>query len=376
MVRLLVVGLVVALLTYWMHRRLVRATGLTGGWAKIADAVLIVGGVLLVVAFQVGGLLDPSWARPIGFLGFTWGAVLFYLVLGVIVTGLASLVARALGAGPESCRRGTAVASVLVVAASVGTVGIGLVEASSPQVTRDEVAIDGLPESFDGVRVVFLSDLHVGPARGVDYTRRVVDLVNGARPDLIVLGGDLTDGTVEHVGDDLLPLADLRAPLGVYGISGNHEYYADDGGSWLDFWQQHLGITPLRNERVAIQRGGVSIDLAGVYDATAPAPYEPNVDAALAGRDENRTLILAAHQPKQADDAQGRGVDLQLSGHTHDGQLWPFRYAVMLAQPVTVGRGQVGDVPVLVSRGVGAWGPPVRVGAPPEINVVTLRRTA
>lgn len=379
-----VIGLaLVGLLTYWLHRRLVVATGLRGGWARVADGVLVVGAVLGVTAFAVGGALNPAWARPIGFLGFVWWAVLFYLILGVALIGLVSLVIRGIAAtrGVESSAsrdlrgRWAAWSSAALVVIVAVTVGYGLFEASRPQISEQHVAVSGLPEQFDGMRIALITDLHVGPARGAAFTRKVVDETNAQKPDLIILGGDLADGTIEHVGRDLEPLRDLRAPLGVFGVSGNHEYYADDGGSWLDFWET-LGIRPLRNETVAIHRDGATLDLAGVYDATAPDPWEPDPDKALSGRDEGRVLIYLAHQPLQADDVQGRGVDLQLSGHTHGGQLWPFGYAVSVAQPVVTGLKNVGDVPVYVSRGAGAWGPPVRVMAPPEITMITLRRTS
>ncbi|NNG98041.1 metallophosphoesterase [Gordonia araii] len=363
----------VALSAYWLHRRLVVATGLSGRWAVAADALLVVGSLVGLPAVLVGRTLDPAWARPIGFVGFTWWAFVFYLSLGAAVIGLVALAVRLIRGSPEKPRRWVGAATGVMVVAAVGAVGFGLVEASRPAVTEDSAVVDRLPAEFDGLRVAFVTDLHVGPTRGADFTRRVVAQVNDAKPDVVILGGDLADGTIVNVGRDLAPLRDLRAPLGVYGVSGNHEYYSDDGGSWLDFWET-LGVRPLRNERVELRRGNAVIDLVGVYDATAPEPYRPDAEKAFAGRDRSRALIFAAHQPKQADDAQGRGVGLQVSGHTHGGQIWPFGYAVRLQQPIVAGFGNVGDVAVYASRGAGAWGPPVRVGAPPQISVLTLTR--
>lgn len=368
---------VVLAITYCLHRRLVVATGLPGRWARVADAVLIVGMVLGVCAFLVGaGVLNPSWARPIGFVGYTWWAVVFYLLLGILLIGTAALVVRVVARlrgrpRPERPQRWLQIASGVLVVVALVVVGYGVTEANRVAVTRETAVVTNLPESFEGLRIALVTDLHVGPARGAGFTRRIVEQVNDAEPDLVILGGDLADGTVAEVGRDLDPLRDLRAPLGVYGVSGNHEYIADDGGSWLDYWET-LGVKPLRNERVELHRGGATIDLAGVYDRTAPAPYEPDPGKALAGSDPNRVLLYVAHQPNQADDVQGRGVDLQFSGHTHGGQLWPFGYAVALQQPVVSGFGDVGDVRVLTSRGAGAWGPPVRVAAPPQIVLVTL----
>ena len=372
--------LLVVVITYWLHRRLVVATGLSRGPAIVADGVLIAGMILGVVAFLIGaGQIDPSWARVFGFVGYTWWAVVFYLMLGVLVIGIVALAVRLTvrlrgGERPGRPQRWLQVATAVMVVVALGIVGYGLIEADRVRVTEETVTITKLPEPLNGLRVALITDLHVGPARGAGFTRRVVEEVNATHPDVVILGGDLADGRVAQVGRDLEPLRDLKAPMGVYGVSGNHEYLGeDDGGNWLDFWET-LGVVPLRNERVELRRDGAVIDLAGVYDRTAPDPYRPDPDAALAGRDESRVLIYVAHQPLQAEDVRDRGIDLQLSGHTHDGQLWPFSYAVALQQPVVSGFGQVGDVTVFTSRGAGAWGPPVRVGAPPQIVVLTLRR--
>ncbi|ALG85045.1 metallophosphoesterase [Gordonia phthalatica] len=380
MIRLLVTAVAVALLSFWLHRRLVRLPGVRGRWAVAADIVLAVFGFTMVGAFAVGGPLDPAWARPVGVVGFTWAAVVYYLMLGTLLIAVIRLAARGVArlrgrdAGPHLGRRTTAGATALVAVVSLGTVAYGLVEASSPRIVDESVTMAHLPAEFDGVRVALVTDVHAGPARGGDFVRKVVDRVNAQRPDLVILGGDLTDGSVKHVGPDLQPLQDLRAPLGVFAVSGNHEYYVeDDGGSWLDFWET-LGIRTLRNERVELHRGGGVIDLAGVYDRTAPEPYRPDYAKALGGRTADRPVLFIAHQPTQAVDAAEFGADVQLSGHTHDGQMWPNTYLVALTSPVTAGWGDVDGVQVYVTRGAGAWGPPVRVLAPPEITVITLRR--
>ena len=380
MIRLLVVAVAVALLSFWLHRRLVRLPGVRGRWAVAADISIAVFGLFMVGAFAVGGPLDPSWARPIGAIGFTWAAVLYYLMLGTILIALVRSVARGIarlrgrGSGPELGRRVTVAATVAVVVASVGAVGYGLVEASSPRVVDESVTMANLPADFDGVRVALITDVHAGPARGRDFVRKVVDRTNEQRPDLIILGGDLTDGSVSHVGPDLEPLKDLRAPLGVVAVSGNHEYYVEeDGDSWLDFWET-LGVRTLRNERVELRRGAGVIDLAGVHDRTAPEPYAPDYVKALGGRVADRPVLFVAHQPTQAIEAAEFGADVQLSGHTHDGQMWPNTYLVGLTSPVTAGWGEVDGVQVYVTRGAGAWGPPVRVLTPPEITMITLRR--
>lgn len=369
-----------ALITFWLHRRLVRATRLSRPWSWIVDGVLVILWALAVIGAASGSYLDPSWARAPAFAGMTWLAVVLYLALGLAFVGIGSLIERLIrrlrGTEADDAYRVRRLlvlrtATVLVVIASVVTVGYGLVEAARPRVVDVDVALPRLPAGFDGVRIAVISDLHVGPTRGAAFTRRVVDQVNSTRPDLIVITGDLLDGTISRVADDLTPLAELSAPLGVFGISGNHEFYADDGGRWLDVWDR-LGVHTLRNQRVEIHRNGDTIDLAGIQDYTAPAPYEPDLPAALAGRDPNRFVLLLAHQPRQAKQASDLGVDLQISGHTHGGQMWPIRYLVPLQQPSLQGLDQVGNTALYTTRGAGAWGPPVRVGAPPEITLIEI----
>ena len=172
---------------------------------------------------------------------------------------------------------------------------------------------------------------------------------------------------------EIAPLADLRAPLGVVATTGNHEMYQDTANWVREF--ESLGLRVLRNESVPLTRGDATLVLAGVHDREGDDEWAPDYAAALAGVDPSAFVLLAAHQPKQAEQVQGRGVDLQLSGHTHGGQMWPLNYVVPLQQPVLDGLERVGDVPVLTSRGVGAWGPAIRVLAPPEVPIVTLRRS-
>ena len=261
----------------------------------------------------------------------------------------------------------------MVAVVSVSAVAYGLVEASTPRVTNTVVALGGLPPEFEGLRVALVSDIHAGPTRGAGFVRTVVDSVNAQNPDVVLLDGDLIDGTVDLVGADLDPLRELRVPSGVFAVSGNHEFYAGDGGEWLDFWST-LGIDVLRNERTTLTRGDGAIDIAGINDATAPAPYEPDLIEALNGIETDRFVLLMAHQPKQALEASDLGVDLQVSGHTHAGQIWPLRYLVPLQQPSVEGLDTIDNTTLYTTRGAGAWGPPVRVAAPPEISMLELTR--
>ncbi|SNT08378.1 metallophosphoesterase [Rhodococcoides kyotonense] len=376
MTRLLVFGTFLALVGLLLHLRYVRATRLPRPFSIIVDTVLVVMWALALIGIGSGELFDPAWARGPAFVGLSWLAVVLYLVLGTALIGLVTLgiriVYRLRGKdSTDTRRRVTRVGSAVVAAASVLAVGYGVVEAATPRVTETTIALDRLPAEFDGLRVALVSDIHAGPSRGRDFVQKIVDDVNAQSPDIVVLDGDLIDGTVELVGSDLEPLQQLSAPLGVFGVSGNHEFYADDGGKWLDLWST-LSVTVLRNERAAVSRGGAEIDVVGINDATAPAPYEPDLASALDGRDPDRFAFLLAHQPLQAIEASEMGVDLQVSGHTHAGQIWPLRYVVPLQQPSVEGLDRVGETTLYTTRGAGAWGPPVRVAAPPEIAMLQL----
>ena len=368
-----VVASVLALLTFLLYRRIAVAPDLPtrARWTVALVLTVLWGAALAAFAMQAG-VIDPHRARWLAWAGMTWLVVAWYLLLGTLVLGFLALLAS-LSSSREPRRRLLRVGTPLVVVASLGATAYGLHEAAMPTVTPVTLTSRELPEGFDGLRVALVTDLHLGPVRDASFAQRVVEEVNAQRPDVVVLGGDLVDGKVTQVADAMAPLADLDAPLGVFAVSGNHEFISQEADAWLTHWET-LGITVLRNENVALRRQSDTIRLAGVHDETGTGADAADVDGALGRAPANGFTLLAAHQPQQAFDAQGRGIDLQLSGHTHGGQVWPFRYAVRLQQPVIDGFSLVGDVPVLTSRGAGAWGPPVRVLAPPEIPVITLRR--
>jgi predicted MPP superfamily phosphohydrolase len=206
---------------------------------------------------------------------------------------------------------------------------------------------------------------------GKSWLTRIVEQVNALEPDAVVITGDLVDGSVRRLREHVAPLSELRAKHGVYFVTGNHEYY-----SGVDAWLTELtrlGVRTLRNERVAIGDHDASFDLAGVDDWRAfGRGHGRDLARAVAGRDARRELVLLAHQPKQAREAAHHGVGLQLSGHTHGGQIFPWNLFVRLEQPFVAGLARLGDTQIYVSRGTGYWGPPMRVAAPAEITLLTL----
>lgn len=259
--------------------------------------------------------------------------------------------------------------------ASAASISAGMVSARGEhEIVTVEVPIPRLPRRLDGFTIAQLTDLHVGVTIEHEFVRRVVERTNALSPDLIALTGDLVDGTVENLREDAAPLGELRAKHGVFAVTGNHEYY-----SGADAWiaeLTRLGVRYLRNQRVAIERDGEGFDLAGIDDHSAHRwkGHGADLDAALAGRDPSRALVLLAHQPRQVRVACERDVDLQLSGHTHGGQVWPWHYIVKVQQGgLLAGLYREKQTQLYVSRGCGYFGPPVRVGAPLEISRIVLR---
>jgi predicted MPP superfamily phosphohydrolase len=221
---------------------------------------------------------------------------------------------------------------------------------------------------MDGTRLAVVSDIHLGPLTGSHHVGRIVDLINSTGADIVCVVGDLVDGTVPELGRFAQPLADIQSKRGAYFVTGNHEYYSGFQ-PWIDEVAR-LGVRPLRNERLEI----AGLDLAGVNDLGGVDFGDgPDFAKALADRDTTRPVVLMAHQPVVAHEAAKFGVDLQVSGHTHGGQMAPFNLLVKLQQPVVSGFGRVDGVPVFVTNGAGFWGPPVRVGAPPQVTVIDLR---
>ncbi|MBL1291174.1 metallophosphoesterase [Streptomyces sp. For3] len=252
--------------------------------------------------------------------------------------------------------------------AGLGTVGLGTYGVlRGPRTKRITVRLAGLPRSAHGFRIAMVSDIHLGPILGRAHTRRVVDAINATSPDLVAVVGDLVDGSVADLGPAAEPLAGLEARHGSYFVTGNHEYFSG-AAEWVDHVRE-LGLHPLENARVEI----AGFDLAGVNDVAGESEGQgPDFARALGDRDRGRASVLLAHQPVVIDDAVEYGVGLQLSGHTHGGQLWPGNLVAELANPTVAGYERYGDTQLYVSRGAGAWGPPVRVGAPSDITVVEL----
>jgi predicted MPP superfamily phosphohydrolase len=336
--------------------RFVSAAHLPTPWHVIATVAIIAFAPSLPVATFFLRRLPRETAMPYVWLAYTWFGLAVYLLLAAAVTHLAVAVA---GVDPRT-------AAIAGVGGAVATVIYGVVHmARGPIVRRVRIALPKLPTSAEGYTIVQLTDVHIGPILGDRFAADVVAKVNALAPDLIVITGDLVDGHLRELRPHVEPFRGLEARDGVYAVTGNHEYYWN-----ADAWLEHLrslGIRILRNEHVTIHE---AFELAGVDDSRVTE----NIPGALAGRNVALPTILLAHHPSTITRAVAAGVDLQLSGHTHGGQLLPLGWLSRLFEPHVAGLARFGSTWLYVSEGTGFWGPPMRIGTSSEIALLTLAK--
>jgi predicted MPP superfamily phosphohydrolase len=377
---LLVFSALVASLHYYLWHRMVRAPELRPRAQAWGKRLLIGFGVAMPLSMFLVQILPRSVGTWISFVVYTWmglGAMLVsVLFLTELMRGAVHVSSRVLSRPLDKDRR-TFLSRTIAGSAGMitfGMAGSGAVSAlGEVALKKVNISLRRLPKELSGMRVVQLSDVHIGPTIGKQWLAEIVGRVNALEPHLVVITGDLVDGSVEALREHTAPLGDLRAKYGVYFCTGNHEYY-----SGVEAWMkelERLHVRVLHNERVSIGEGDASFDLAGVDDWTGGTyvkGHGPNIKKALEGRDPSRELVLLAHQPRQIFEARDEGVGLQLSGHTHGGQIFPITMLVRLNQPFVAGLDRLGDTQIYVSRGTGYWGPPMRVGAPAEITLLEL----
>ena len=340
---------------------------------------VVAGGTAVFVAALVGlpALLFTGHGRhrdlPAAF-GDALLGVMWVLFVWSVLGNVAHL--ALLAAGVEDPLRSRIVA-VAVLAVSAVLLAWGHHEAMRvPRVRPVEVQIPRLGRGLDGLRVAMITDTHYGPLDRARWSADMVARVNDLDADVVCHVGDIADGTVQRRRPQAEPLTSVRARLARVYVTGNHEYFSEAQG-WLDHMES-IGWSALHNRHIVIQCGGDRLVIAGVDDATAHGSgvhgHGEDLAAALAGADPALPVLLLAHQPKQISQAVAAGVDLQISGHTHGGQIWPFNVLVRLDQPVVQGLSRhSARTQLYTSRGTGFWGPPFRVFAPSEITLLTLR---
>ncbi len=354
--------------------------------------------LLVVMGLQFASFSSIRTARrSLPMEALHWTAYLCFGLLSLIFAGLVLLdlirlvlwgVDRLRGLGAASAgqrgdppenpaRRGLLSGGVhlALVGLSGVAVAVGYREARRvARVVEVPIPIAGLPAALQGLRIVQISDVHVGPTIRRAYLQGIVDRINELDADIIAITGDLVDGTVEGLAEDIAPLAQLQSRLGAFFCTGNHEYY-----SGVEPWLEEvarLGVMPLVNGWTVVEKDGASVLVAGVTDYSAArmmASHATNPAAACAGAPRCGARILLAHQPRSAfAAAETEAFDLQLSGHVHGGQYMPWTWLIRAIQPFAVGLHRHKKMWVYTSRGTGYWGPPIRLGSPAEITLLTL----
>jgi len=376
--RMMFAAVVMAVLSWLMHRyvwaRLVRDAAWPGSWERALTVGVFALAALVPLAFLAMRWLPRALNAPLAWVVYTWLGFALYLFLLTALADVGRLGAANFGALPMDPVRRQMLARAIGAGVGAASALIGIGGAANVargfDVKRVRVPLARLPAAASGYTIVQITDVHVGPTIGRDFVERIVRETNALAPDMVVITGDLVDGSVEQLAHLVEPLRDLRARDGVFFVTGNHEYY-----SGADAWIAHLatlGVRVLRNERVAIRD---AFDLAGVDDASAHRMlrgHGQDVAGAVRGRDPSRAVVLLAHQPKAIADALRADVDLQLSGHVHGGQMVPFNWLVRLDQPFVSGLHLAQRTWIYVSTGTGYWGPPMRVGPGAELTRIEL----
>ncbi|MGH8170327.1 MAG: metallophosphoesterase [Steroidobacteraceae bacterium] len=339
-----------------------------GGLALCASFALIIGGA------RARRVQNSSFAANLAWIGSINGGFFSSLAVLTVIRDVFLVPALLVASRGEAGRIEAVSAIAVPLLATLATI-VGFIDAKRrPRVVDVEVPLPDLPPALQGFTIAQISDVHVGPTIKRDFLQRIVQIVNSLGADLIAITGDLVDGSVEQLAVHVEPLSQLSARHGAYFVTGNHEYYSGVR-PWIAEVRR-LGVHVLLNEHVVLSHDGARLLLAGVTDYSAHQ-FDPaqrsDPEAALAGAPADvRPRVLLAHQPRTAAAAADAGFDVQLSGHTHGGQFWPWNLFVRLQQPFTAGLNRLGKLWVYTSRGSGYWGPPKRLGVPSEITRMRL----
>ncbi|KAF1048663.1 MAG: UDP-2,3-diacylglucosamine pyrophosphatase LpxG [Herbaspirillum frisingense] len=369
---------ILAALHAWIGTQLLPALSADAGWIALGIAVLAVS-VLLMPAAMFAPILKRRGMAEAPADRLAWAGM---LAMGAFSSALLLTALRAIGLAllplfslsDIHLRELDELTAWLVLALTAAATVVGFLNACRTAAVVDvSVPIANLPKPLEGFTIVQISDIHVGPTIKRPYLQAIVDKVNALKPDVVAITGDLVDGSVRQLAPHTAPLAEIKARHGAYFVTGNHEYYSN-AHEWIDEVRR-LGLTVLMNEHVVLRHEGAGLVLAGVTDFTAhqfdPA-HRSDPHAAIANAPTDGPRILLAHQPRTAIAAAEAGFDLQLSGHTHGGQFFPWNFFVPLQQPYVAGLKRLHKLWIYVSRGTGYWGPPKRLLAPSEITRVRL----
>ena len=363
------ISLLLALLHAYVGMRLLAPFG---GAAQAAGVAVLVGCLwLMPKGFSVRKSAG-RWAALAPWLAMGFFSWLLVLTLGRDLT-LALSAPFASAQAHEEWARVSAIA-VLAATPLITAIGFFMARRVAP-VVRVTVPLADLAAGLEGFTIAQISDIHVGSTIKRNFVQAIVDRVNRLGADMVAITGDLVDGSVGDLATHTAPLAQLESRHGTYVVTGNHEYYSG-APAWIRELRR-LGTRVLLNEHVVLQHDGALITVAGVTDYSAhhfDASQRSDPQGAAEGSPAGTVKVLLAHQPRSARSAEEAGYDLQLSGHTHGGQFWPWNHFVRLQQPFTAGLNRLGRMWVYINRGTGYWGPPMRFGIPSEITLIRLVR--
>ena len=368
---LVMVGLVLGL-HYYLGVRLIGGAGVPEPYATIAWLALWAAFASIPLGLILGRLLPRKVAVHGQWIGFIWMGA-FGMILSA--TAFSDIVLWGAAHAATGTEHWSALQAWVVLGLVVPALVFGFkVARGKPKIVRITVPVKGLGQGLDGFRIVQISDIHIGDTLGRGFLEAVVEQVNGLKPDLVAVTGDAIDGSVKSLRSEVEPFSRLAGKHGNFYVTGNHEYY--HGGSAWEMEAARLGMIVLHNEHRVLERDGAKLVIAGVTDLEGgrfSEHHRPNPDAAFANAPAGVPRVLLAHQPRFARHVAQHQVALQLSGHTHGGQMFPFMFFVRLQQPVIAGFKLLWGVPVYTSRGTGYWGPPFRLGPSSEITEITLR---
>lgn len=371
-------------ITYYVGNRHIPYFRLTDGQRTLAWIILSLIAFLVPLAMSARFWMPATLRDVIQWPAFILMGAFAVLFVGTVLRDLIYLVLKLLNtaglptlpADPSRRDALLAMSSGLVLGGSALTTLLGVRNArTKPDIVEVKLPIQDLPAELDGFSIVQITDVHVGPTIKKDFIQPIVDAINSLQADVVALTGDLVDGSVPELAEHVAPLKNIKARYGSFYVTGNHEYYSG-ALEWIDAVNK-LGFTTLLNEHRTLDVNGKKIVMAGVTDYNAEQiipDHKSDPQKAIEGAPNDAVKILLAHQPRSLFAAQKAGFHVQLSGHTHGGQIWPWNFLVPLQQPLVAGLHLMDSLLVYVSRGTGYWGPPVRLAAPSEITRLILTR--
>ncbi|HEY2782000.1 MAG TPA: metallophosphoesterase [Steroidobacteraceae bacterium] len=362
------------LLPGYVGSRLLSALSV-GPAGVVAGTLLLIGCCLFIpVSMRTRVLRNRKVADRLAWVGLTAMGFFSSLFVLTLLREIALLGVRTLASGPQAQSWVAPSAQATLFSALFITLAGLFIARRRPAIVDVRIPVVDLPPALHGFSIAQISDVHVGPTIKRAFVEGIVRRVNDLKADLIAITGDLVDGSVQQLSAHTAPLAGLTARHGAYFVTGNHEYYSGER-AWTEEVRR-LGLRVLKNEHVVLRHDGASLVLAGVTDYSAhhfdPSQRSDPAAALYGAPTDAAAKILLAHQPSSATAAASAGFDIQISGHTHGGQFWPWNLFIHLFQPFSSGLHKLKGLWIYVSRGTGYWGPPNRFGVPSEITRIRL----